>query len=204
MKLLIFHTIIYFISSTIYAQNEVDYIASYNRHIDPTGKLDTIDLLSIQLKSDISYTLNFTITKQQNTIRKCNFYSDGTTKCVGSDDFQMPKIPEEDGGNAIKAKLNFIKIKENEILSFKLQSDSITVIERGMTPSHKYVYTFDSKTKDLLQMKRVNQVADKETYVSYTDFKSYQIIDGIIVPKKVTFLNNFSLASLEYLDVAFK
>lgn len=205
MKSIFFYIILYFLSSTAHAQAEVDYIASYNRHIDPTGKLDAIVILSMQVKSDINYTLNFT-TKQIKSIRNCSFYSDGSTQCIdtdnnGSKNFELPNIPEEDGGNAIKTQLNFIKIKETDVLSFKVQSDSITIVEREMTPSHKYLYTFDSKTKDLLQIKRINKT-DAETYVSYTDFKGYQEIDGIIIPKNITFSNNFSIATLEYLDLA--
>lgn len=207
MKLLPFNITIYLLSITSYAQSEVDFITSYNKHIDPTGKLNEIALVSMQVKTDINYILNST-TRQLKKLQNCNYYSDGRTKCSDIDNnnqnFEFPNIPEEDGGNAVRTQLNFIKIKENDVLSFKLQSDSITVVEREITPLHKYLYTFDSKTKDLLQIKRVNQVVGKETYISYTDFKSYQKIDGILVPKNITFSNSFSLANLEYSSIEFK
>lgn len=161
----------------------------------------------MQIRSDINYSLNSTF-RQIQRVRNCDFYSNGSMKCTDIIDnsrnkFEMPGTPSEYEGNSMKYQLNFILINETDRLFFKHQDDSIIVIEKKVIPSSKYIYTFNRRTKDLLQMQRIIQVEGEE-YLSSTNFKSYQRIDGILVPKHINFSNHFSVANLEYLQVEFK
>lgn len=189
-----------------FAQSEEDHLISYNKHIDPAGKLDSFKIMSMQIRADLTYIQNST-SRQIRNVRDCAFYSNGTMKCRNLDgedrgDFEMFPIPEEYKGNGIKYQLNFIPVSHGKIF-YRTKNDSITVVEKKIDSTDGYVYTFDSKTKNLLQMKTTREEEGK-TAVSYTNFQSYQTVNGIVIPKTVTFSNNFIMATLEYDAVNFE
>ncbi|GEM_PF-3189707 len=198
--------------NSLSAQSETDFLMSYNKHIDPLGSLDSIKVLTLKVTTKIKYSTNSTL-NEINNIRLCNFYADGARNCFNSDGsraqhLEIYPIPEEYSGNAIKYQLEFIPIDETPQFSFQLVNDSITVIKKEMGSRGQHVFTFDSNTKHLLQR---STISEDGSYISYTNYLSYQVVNGILVPKKVTFLNNFtafsnhsSTATIENENVEFK
>lgn len=187
------------------AQNAKDFLIAYNKRVDPFGRLDSIKVLTLKMVTKIKYSTGSTF-YEINNVRLCNFYADGTRSYLNPDGskaehLEINPIPKEFSGNAIKYQLEFIAIDEGARLSFQLVNDSITVIEKDMGSRGKHVFTFDSNTKHLLQRSTIN---DDGSYVSYTNYVSYQTVNDIIVREKITFSNQTSIATIEYENIEFK
>jgi hypothetical protein len=195
-----------FSSSFVFAQSELDFISSYNEHLDPYHQLDTIHVLLVTNKLAAKGVLNGNSFDFSDDIKECKYYANGDQRCVVSGtgrNMDMNFIPKPKNGyeNAIKDQLNFIAPGDPGMLSFRLRNDSITVIEKRLQTFQKFIYTFNSKTKDLLQ---VDNLAVSKSYSSVTRFVTYQNMGGIVVPERITFSNTFCEAILEYADVSFK
>lgn len=195
-------------SNSIYCQGEQEFIKNYNEHIDPFHKLDTLKVFVRNENMVVSGFLNSQIIdiKKSNS---CKYYSDGTENCVDSKtgsslDLSLIEIQPASSKNIIKYHLNFITLEDGkENLKFKLVNDSITVIEEDEGAVGKRTYTFDSKTRDLLQLE-CKRIVNNITRTSLTRFDVYETINGIIVPQKASYSNDYCQATVEYANLYFK
>ncbi|HRJ31412.1 MAG TPA: hypothetical protein PLV21_12550 [Cyclobacteriaceae bacterium] len=204
MRGYIFLAVIFYLKiSSISAQSVVDFLNSYNKHIDPFERLDTTQVLTLKMVTKIRYSASATI-NEINRTRVCKYYANGDRNCFNTDGstdhLEKYPIPLEYDGNAIKYQLEFIPIDEPDLFSFLLITDSITVIEKVVGKSETHVFTFDNKTMNLLQRSTVSRDTG---YVSFTNYESYQIVCGILIRKKISFNNQFSTATIEFDDVEF-
>ena len=192
----------------IHAQKPAEFIRQYHEHIDPLGKLDTIQVMVIQMKSEISAVINSNI-YNKNRSMTCSYYSNGKAefwdntdgKPMNLENFMPPS--SEPKKNPIKACLNYISVDDEDSLSFRIVNDSITVIEKKLKDETFFVYTFDNNTKNLLRIEN-NRSNSAQKFVSHTNFLSHQIVNGILVSKKVAYSNDFTEATLEYVSVEFR
>lgn len=193
---------------TALAQTEHEFIDMYNEHIDPKHQLDAFQLFNVRKKLKATGLLNenrFDI----NDTKICQYFSSGEQKCrveASGTGVDMSFIPasKAEFKNAIKDELNFIStLGDSTVIIYKVMTDSITVIEKKLGAAQKFIYTFDSKTKDLLQMENIAKKKDL-SYSSLTRFPFYQNVKGILVPKRITFSNHFCKATLEFSDVSFE
>jgi hypothetical protein len=168
MLILRFFIIGIFTFSYAYPQSASEFILLYNRHIDPFNKLDSIKGMEFQMSNNLDFrSESNSIVKNVKSIRNCNYYSNGKWTCdysnnLGQNISESLPIPEEDGGNAVKIQLNVISTHKKRNFEFVTKSDSIVVIEMINSSTARHHYTFNNKTKDLLQIKRINLVDGKE------------------------------------------
>jgi hypothetical protein len=172
------------------AQDALEFIEAYNKHIDPMNKLEQINKVDFRMFSSIKLTLGFNnINQNIESERDCSYYTNNTWNCnYGNNLIQSFSesllIPEEDGGNALKIHLNMIATHPSKTFRFLQQTDSITVVEVCNETNTKHHYTFKSQTKDLLEIKRINN-KDGIVNESVTTFLRFITIDKIILPKRV-------------------
>jgi hypothetical protein len=192
-----------------YAQTADEFILQYNRHIDPYNRLDSVIKTEFQMSNNIDFKSEFgSVNKNVKSLRNCNYYSNGKWVCdynnnLGQNISESLSIPEEDGGNAVKIHLNVISTHKKRNFEFITQSDSIVVIEMTNSSAARHHYTFNKRTKDLLQIKRINRVDGKE-YEAITTFISFVTIDDIIVPQRAKYQNNICTAEIEYSNQKFQ
>lgn len=195
------------ISIAVLGQSEKDFIVDYNNHIDPQRILDTLRVLSVTIKMDAQVSRNLKLIN----VRKehhCRYYSDGTSQVVDArlgievDPVFFPPL-NNGAKNAIKANLQFIASTQDSIkLQYAVVNDSITVIKKSKSEDQSLVYTFDSKTKDLIQIEN-NVTKIDAKYSSITRFLDFQRIDGLLIPKRVQFWSDLVTATLDYSNVVF-
>lgn len=142
-------------------------------------------------------------------IWSCLYYSNGDQKCTVSKTGANPDmgsvLPNMTGHqNAMKYHLNFISEQGDSVeFALKAKNDSITIVSKELGASQRFVFTFNSKTMDLIQIE--NQAMRKgKKYNSVTSFQAYQKVKGILVPARMTFSNDFCTVTLEYSDVEFE
>jgi hypothetical protein len=188
----------------VFAQGEREFINKYNEHIDPLHRLDTIDFLSFNAKVDAEGVINKTLVKSNDT-QLHKYFSNGTREVVDvkknmiiDDHFYQPV----EFNNAIKLYLGFISPDE-ESVTFKFLSvnDSTTILEKQRINKEKYIYIFDTKTKDLLQTEKINPNTNQH---SKTTYHSYQMVNGILVPKDTSVSGSILQGTMKYYNVVFQ
>jgi hypothetical protein len=188
----------------VFAQGERDFIYKYNEHIDPFHRLDTIDFLAFSAKVDAEGVINKTVVKSNDT-QLHKYFSNGTREVV---DVKKDMIIDNhfyqplEFNNAIKLYLGFISPDE-ESVTFKFLSvnDSTTILEKQRINKEKYIYVFDTKTKDLLQIEKINLSTN---YYSKTTYHSYQKVNGILVPKDTSVSSSILQGTMMYYNVVFQ
>ncbi|MBS1951420.1 MAG: hypothetical protein JST37_10495 [Bacteroidetes bacterium] len=187
-------------------QTEVEFINIYNDHLDPKHKLDSINKYKVTLNIIASGTLNSMPFNSDNEMI-CEYFANGDQKCRdGRIDREIDNgfFPSLGPGfkNSIKNQLDFITTwGDSVVFSYKIKTDTVTIIEKKLNSFQKFIYTFDSKSKDLLKIE--NCGLRNKKYYSITKFNSYQNVMGIIVPHTLVFSNYFCKASVEYRDISF-
>ncbi len=197
-----------FIGFVNLANGQQSFIMEYNEHIDPFHALDTARTLQMYVKLNAKGVINNSLIKI-NRSHICTYHSDGTFQIVDSgtgikvnSDF-FPSVKVE-FVNALKAHLHFISTgTDSARFFFKLVSDSVTVIEKQLKTSQRFTYTFNSKTKDIIQIEN-SAKQQNGNYYSVTKFTTFHRVNGILVPKQIEFSNDFATATLEYEKVSFK
>jgi len=190
-----------------FAQKEQDFISAYNNHIDPTHQLNTIKILNLKIELHAKGIINSTPVNVDN-VNECQYSVGGASKCLDSEngrhvDLNLFPPVKDEFNNYLKAQLNFISIKgDSTFFRFKTVNDSITIIERRINARQKFVYTFDSKTINLLQIESNFEKSDTK-YSSQTRFLAYDNVNSILVPKHITFTNNFCTATVIYSNFSF-
>jgi hypothetical protein len=191
-------------NAEVFAQGERDFINKYNEHIDPLHRLDTINLLIFNAKLDAEGVINQTLVKSNDT-QLHKYFSNGTREVV---DVKKDMIIDNhfyqpvEFNNAIKLYLGFISPDE-ESVTFKFLSvnDSTTILEKQRINKEKYIYVFDTKTKDLLQTEKINPSTNHH---SKTIYHSYQKVNGILVPKDTSVSSSILQGTMKYYNVVFQ
>lgn len=192
----------------VQGQSKIDFMNRYNSHIDPFGKLDSIKVLKLRIISEIKQTINSHYV-EMNSEQVCEYFKGKSRRCTYTngrkgDNWDMFPIPEQFDGNEIKYQLNYIPTEEPNLYFLKSMNDSIVVIQKKANDITKQTLTFDSKTLNLLQQLTE---AERSNYISYTNFISYQTVDGILIPKEIRleikFKDNFATATVRYEEVEF-
>ena len=206
----VFNLLIILIIDTVApAQTTIDFISSYNNHIDPFGKLDSIKILKMKIIAEIKYTMNSQYAEMKSE-QVCEFFADAPRKCSYTNGkkisyWDMFPVPIEFNGNGIKHQLNYVLSEESIPWLLKSMTDSIVVIEKQVSAAAKHILTFDRKSLNLLQQ---STVAEERDYIGYTNFISYQNIHGIVVTKEAAlelkFANNVATAIVCYEEVEFQ
>lgn len=189
-------------SNCLNAQTVYEFILQYNTHVDPYNKLDSITKIEFKQSNSIYFKDETnSVTKNVKSIRNCIYHSNGKYTCdysntLGQNITESFTVPIEDGGNAVKIHLNLISTHSNRTFEFITKNDSIVVIEMRNSSKVIHQYTFKTKTKDLLQIKRINLENGQKTE-AITTFLNYETIDSIIVPKKVKWQKHNSIVEIE-------
>lgn len=185
-----------------------NFIEKYHRHVDPDSKLDTIKYFMVDYTMFIESSRLPNQTVQMN--RTCYHSIDKEPQEVCIDPQVRHKMKFEifdmenqvSAENLIKYNLNYIPLDSLEQFSMIMQNDSITVIKKALKKDDHF-FTFDTKTLNLLQIKRVTTSGNHENGVSYTNFMKYDIIDGITVPTKVEYEGKLATATVLYSNHSF-
>ena len=188
------------------AQPVQEFIAQYNIHLDEKQRVDAYHLFKVTKHLKATGVFNNSLFDMNDT-KICQYFSNGDQTCREAQtgrDVDMSFFPPSrvEFKNSLKDQLNFISTSDSTELSFKLITDSITVVEKKLNDFQKFIYTFSTKMKDLLQVENVAE-RNGSNYGSHTKFMTYQTIEGILVPKKILFSNSFCKATLDYADVSF-
>lgn len=208
MLRVIFGITVYIYCYTSYAQTATEFIKLYNEHIDPKNTLDSLNSFHVKKELRATGVLNSTPVNLVK-IDECQYFANGGSKCINTKtghslDLNLFPPIRNRFSNALKTELNFIPITQDSTF-FRIisVSDSITVIEQVFSSFHKFIYTFDSKTKDLIQMENFF-VKNESIYSSKTRYLVYQRIDSILVAISITFQNDFLSATLEHSNCSFE
>jgi hypothetical protein len=207
LKFLIFLFLNFSISIKGIGQIERSFLKAYNQHVDPACRIDSLTIFSVKMSIDATAIINSSPFEVHNYM-ECIYFADGSEHLKdekSATQISSSFIPatRKKFKNSIKDRLGLISTAESIDLKLKYLSDSITVIEEHVNEFQSFTYTFNSKTKDLLQ---IENFAKKETriYHSFTNFLSYQIIDGILVPNEIRFTNDFATAKVRFLNPTFQ
>jgi hypothetical protein len=193
------------ISNFVYAQSAEKYILNYNKIIDSFNKLDSIKSIKFKMRSNAIWNLN-SFTKEVQSERNCIYYSNGKTICkyqnsLGQEIDEEFAVPDDEGGNAVKVFLNIIYVSDNFKFDFLINNDSIVVIEQIKHSSFaKHQYTFDKRTSTLKHIKRITS-KNESVSEAVTSYINFQIIDGLRIPLKASYKNNFGSSLVEYLEI---
>lgn len=196
-----------FINASIFSQSVEEFIHSYNAHVDPLRKLDTIAHITIKWRTQINSYLTGRRIESSATCYHC---TNGKEICIKEKDLpasnlDLVSIPASaNNKNLIKYMVNWIFVEEsgNEY-TYKVINDSITVVEELTGLTNRKVYTFDTQSLNLLQIRAITSTGVEET-VRDTNFLHYDMINGILVPRKISYLSNICDATIEYLDISFE
>lgn len=179
---------LFYASNILYAQSAQNFIADYNRNIDPLNKLDNIKSIKFRMISKASWNVNSN-SKDVQSERNCKYYSNGKSICTYENSLGQVideefDVPADEGGNAVKVFLNIIHVSDNFKFEFLVNNDSVVVIEEVKLSSFtKHQYTFDKKTMTLNQIKRIT-IRNESVNEAITNYTDFLVIKDIRVPSR--------------------
>jgi hypothetical protein len=206
--------ILSFVSIKALSQSSQTFLEMYNRHIDPLGRLDSILIYSVTIKSQIAGKPKSIGGRNLGHINidetsVCEYHASGEEKCINKEngtalDLGIIPLPENSKNSYIKYHVNIIPVSDFNSFAVKLANDSILVFEKVISLTQRHLFIFDAKTLNLLGTENHHRTQNEENFVSYMRYIEYQTVNGILIPKLIKYSSNICEASLEYKYVTFR
>lgn len=188
------------------SQTAEEFLRAYNRHIDPLQRLDSIDHITIKRTMKINVHLDNRVIQSTATCYHC---TNGKELCLKEDTDSSSPLNlastsiDATKNNVVRYMLNWIFVeKRSESFHCKMINDSIVVIEEFVNSTNRNVFTFEKESLNLVQIRSISKI-DQVEIVRDTNFLSYDIVDGILVPKGMLYESSICTATVEYLSVSF-